>query len=1168
MSEFRPTPWQRAAIEARDGALLVSAGAGSGKTRVLTQRLMSYICDETRPADLDSFLVISFTRAAAGELRGRISTELAARLAKDPGNRRLRRQSALCQRAQIGTIHSFCAALLRENCHLLSLSPDFKIADEERMEAMKTAALERALEKRYDSPEDFPGFTELADTVGAGRDDGRLLKLVLELHAKMQCHARPEQWAREQVALLHAPATDASQTPWGREVLDWAKGLCDYWAGEFDRLMAEMRPVEKISAAYMDSFSVTAGELRELRRLLDIGWDRAAQGREIHFPRLGTLREPPDPELAQRLKARRDACKKAMPALEKALGASSETLLAELSLTAVAMEALLSLTLDFDAAFAKSKRDKALVDYSDLEHLTARLLTREDGSPTELARQLSRRYTEIMVDEYQDVSRVQDAIFRALSREGTNLFMVGDMKQSIYRFRLAEPEIFNEKYLSYADFDGAEPPAPRRVLLRENFRSRREIIDGANAVFSLCMSRALGDMDYDDAAALRTGAEYPGEGRRPRLTLLELPPSGDEETPEKAELEARYAAEEIGRLMSSGMTVGGAGEQRPLEYGDIAILLRSANAVGGIYRRVLAERGIPSSAMQSGGFFSSVEVSTLMSMLAVTDNPHQDIPLIAVLRSPAFGFSADELSAIRAADRKHDLYTALTAAAETQPRCRDFLALLASLRETAPDLSAAELTWELMERLDMLAICSAMEGGEQRRARLMELIELAESYEGTGYRGLHRFVLWLRRLAEKGQEPSAAAGTSAVQIMSIHRSKGLEFPVVLLCDTARQFNRQDSRETVLVHPELGLGPKLTDLERRVEYPTLARNAIRLRLERELLSEEMRLLYVAMTRARERLYISAAMKDPEKRLETLGAALRRPMPPEALRQAASMADWLITACLADGGEHLELERRPAVPEAPETPPPETEEEGHAAPDPAETAELERRLAYRYPHEAAVTLPSKVTATELKGREDGDEDAQSLEPRRDLGFALPDFGRGERPLTGAERGVATHLVLQYMDFSKAAEPGGVRGEIARLGAERFLSPRETEAVDAGAIERLFLSPLGRRILSADELLREFRFSLLWDAERVYPGAGDEELLMQGVVDCCIQEKGELTVIDYKTDRVRTPAEIADRAQHYRGQLAAYAEAMERILKKPVRQCVLYFLAVGEAVTVLEK
>lgn len=1159
MSEFKPTAAQAAAINTRGSAVLVSAGAGSGKTRVLTERLMSYICDGDDPVDVDSFLIITFTRAAAGELKSRISDELAAALARDPGNRRLRRQSALCQKAQIGTIHSFCGALLRENSHLAGLSPDFKIAEEDRAQAMKLSALERTLESRYEKAARYPGFTLLADTVGAGRDDRRLAELVLSLHEKMQCHARPERWAKEQVKLLRSGAIDAAETPWGMEILKRARDSVSYWCGEFDRLMEEMAGEEKISRAYMQSFAGTGDSLRELRRCLDIGWDRAKGCFPIDFPKLGRLVNSPDPALSDRLKSRRTACKKAMEGLEGALYADSATLLHEMAETEPAMSALLELALDFDREYARAKSRAGLVDYSDLEHMTARLLTDENGEPTELAERISRRYTEIMVDEYQDVSRVQDAIFRAVSRGGKNLFMVGDVKQSIYRFRLADPGIFTEKYLGYRDDEKAAPGEARRIMLQENFRSRREVLEGANSVFSLCMSRELGDIDYDGDAKLKCGAAYEGQVQPPELMLLQLPAAGDEEeTPDKTALEARMVGLKIRRLIDGGVKLSSG---RALQYGDVAILLRSVNSVGGIYRRELAKLGVPVTAGQSGGFFSSVEVSAVTSMLAVIDNPHQDIPLIAVLRSPAFGFSPDELSNIRAADKQADFYTALKKYSESDEKSREFVEKLSELRRIAPDMPAAELVWRIIEDFDMLAICSAMNEGRLRRARLMELAELSESFESSGYRGLHCFTLWLKRLAEKGQEPALGAETaSAVQIMSVHKSKGLEFPVVFLCDTARRFNKQDSRDTVLVHPELGLGPKVTDLERRVEYPTLARNAIKLRLERETLSEEMRLLYVALTRAKERLYITAAVKDAEKKLEKAAAAVTIPMAPEQLAQASAPVDWLIWTNIADGGEHLTVSMH------------ESEEEGceEAAPaelaeaDPAAAERLRKNLSFRYPYAQAEELPSKVTATELKGHEEADEDAQSIAPgKRQRSFRMPDFTRKDKPVTGAERGIATHLVLQYMDFSRGGSLAEVKEEIERLRAQRFLSDREAEAVNAEAIVKLFASPLGARMRAAENIRREFKFSLLCGAEEVFGTAAGEQVLLQGVVDCFIEEDGEIVIIDYKTDYIGKKAELSGKAKFYSGQLRAYAGALERICKKPVKECALYFLSAGETV-----
>ena len=1160
MADFKPTASQQLAIDSRGSAILVSAGAGSGKTRVITERLMSRVCHPTQPVDVDSFLVITYTRAAAGELRGRIMEELAGRMAAQPDNRRLRRQSALCSKAQIGTIHSFCAALLRENCHMLSLTPDFKIMDEERASAMKNAALEKTLERRYEQAEDYPGFLALVDSVGAGRDDSRLVKLCLSLHGKMQCHARPEKWAREQIEIMKKPHSDVGETPWGREILENVARQTEYWSAEVDRLIALMAAETRISTAYLPALSDDGEKIRELGRCTALGWDRTRACLPIEFKRLGVLRNSPDPMLSEKIKARRNACKKAMEGVAKSVYADSESLLLQLSAVAPSMEALLELTLDFDREYSRDKRRAGLVDYSDLEHMTAQLLTAEDGSPTELAGQISRRYSEIMVDEYQDVSRVQDAIFSAISRNGENLFFVGDVKQSIYRFRLADPGIFTEKYLSFADAKKPFETVARRIMLQENFRSRREILDCANAVFSLCMSRQLGELDYDEAAALKLGASYADSVPVPELMLLELTEcdSGeDEQSPDKTALEAAMVGQKILSLMSSGIKIQG----RDLNYGDICILMRSANSVGGIYRRELVNMGIPVAAGQSGDFFGSMEVSVMMSMLAVVDNPHQDIPLIAVLRSPAFGFDADQLSAIRAADSHGDFYSALCAAAKENEKCAAFTELVDRLRRIAPDMGCSQLLWEIINRMDMLAVCSAMADGSHRRENLMELVELSERFEATGYRGLHRFVLWLRQLAAKDQQSGRASTGGGVQIMTVHKSKGLEFPVVFLSDTARQFNRQDSKEPVLVHPQLGLGPKITDREKHIEYPSLARNAIRLRAENEMLSEEMRLLYVALTRPRERLFITAAVKNAEELIEKSSAAVTVPMQPQVLAGASAPVNWLIHAALADGQRHLSMNiytpgqsMRGA-------------EQGLETQDEArwDREELERRLSYSYPWPKAQSLPSKLTATEIKGRRERDEDALETLPARKRYFRTPEISRQQRPPKPTERGIATHLVLQYMDFARTGSLAEVEGEIERLREKRYITDREASLADASAILALFESPLGQRMRAADKVHREFKFSVLVDAEQFYPQAEGEKLLLQGVVDCCLEEKGKLIIVDYKTDNVKSPQQLRERAEHYATQLSVYSLALSRIFGMEVSECLLYFLSAGKMLSV---
>ena len=1163
MAEFKPTPSQKLAIEDRGGELLVSAAAGSGKTRVLTERLMRWITEGDAPRSIDNFLIITFSTAAAAELRSRISEELSARAAADPGSKRLRRESALVRRAQIGTIHSFCSALLREYAGRAGIAPDFAIADEDRARELRRLSLETVLEAAYAEAE--PGFIQLADTVGAGTDDRRLESLVLELHGKLQSHARPGDWAARQSELFETGAEDAADTPWGRELLESAADELLWWAGEFDELVRSLAGFEKMGKAYVPSFSETASSLRGAAKRAAEGWDALREALPIAFPRLGSLRGGgEDPELAERAKARREACKKAAKRIEKGFTLPSEQLLRDMRATAPAMRALLKLVGDFDAEYTRRKRRRSLLDFADLEHLAARLLTEPDGSPTETAREVSRRYAEVMVDEYQDVSLVQDMIIRAVSDSGRRLFMVGDVKQSIYRFRLADPTIFLKKYESYADAPQPEG-VPRRVFLRESFRSRGEVVDAVNAVFGCLMSKGLGEMEYDERARLRAGLEYPGVVPVPELVAVPLPGADeDEERPDKIEVEAAYVARMMRRLVETGAKISEGSALRPLGYGDIAVLLRSVNVSGPVWRRVLAREGVPVEAGQSGGFFEAPEVAVILSLLAVIDNPRQDVALISVLRSELFGFTNDELTEIRLMSGEGDFYAALSARAEVSEKARAFLDTLDRLRDFARDSELATLIWEIYESLGCMALCSAMRDGEGRRARLLRLFELARSFETTGWRGLRRFLDWLRSMRERGEEPAFPDedGGGAVRIMSIHRSKGLEFPVVFIGDTARQFNRSDLRGSVLVHPELGLGPKFTDAARGIEYPTLARRAVANRLERELLSEELRLLYVAMTRARERLFITCAMADPQKTMDKLAPAAQEHIPAQALLPMRSMAEWLICAALGTGGRALTLSIGGDEEGVPRRVTPAAQPEPERTGEEASPVDFDALRAWRYPHSGAETLPSKLTATELKSLAEPDAESTELLPRAARTFRRPDIALAARRLTAAERGTATHLALRYLELGALTTPEAAREAIDRLAAAGKLSAREAAAVDAAGLCRFALSPLGRRIAAAPRVLREFPFALLCPAERFFPGAEGEELLLQGVVDCCLIEPDGAVIVDYKTDRI-APEAAPERAKRYAAQLETYAWAVSRITGLAVKAKIVYFLQPGEAV-----
>ena len=1182
------TKSQQAVVEDRGGRVLVSAAAGSGKTRVLVERLFRRVLGEEQ-ADLDDFLIITYTRAAAAELRERIAQELGRRMAEDPGDRHLQRQLLLVYQTDIKTIDSFCTALLRENVHLLDLgeqgglTADFRVLDEGEAELLRQRVLPRVLESFYTGM--TPGQTQLADCFGFGRDDRGLEDLVLELHSKVQSHAYPHRWLEEQRQSWASLPEDGGETEFGRALLTRLARKARHWSDLLTRAGEELRSDNALERAYGPAFASGTAQLEALAEAAETGWDAAA-GRLPDFPRLSPARKCEDPALKEKMQTLWNRCKKESAAFCAILETTGAETGEDLRRSAPAMEALLALCVDFSAAYQQEKLRRNVTDFSDQEHYAVRLLLGEDGRPTPLAVVMSERYLEVMVDEYQDTNQVQNCIFDALARGGRSLFTVGDVKQSIYRFRLADPTIFLEQYRRYPDAAEAEEGEPRRILLSQNFRSRKEVLDAANFIFSAIMSREMGEVEYGEAERLYFGASYlpPREDCLTEFHLL-LPPQDDGEAEKvpAALLEARMAADRIASLLSEGFPVTDedSGELRPCRAEDIVILMRSPGPRLRHYARALMERGIPCATQENEDFFSSMEVAVMCSLLEILDNPRQDVPLIAVLRSPLAGFSPDRLALIRGRHPEGDFYEALAAFGEED--CEEFLTRLADLRSLARDMSVHRLIWRIYNQWNVLGVFGAMSGGGRRRENLVALYEHAKSFESAGYKGLFAFVTHLRRLLESGEQPVTASGASSggVQIMSIHKSKGLEFPIVLLTDLGKRFNRADLQTPVLVHPRLGLGPLYIDLDRRIRYPTIAREAVSGLVSRESRSEEMRVLYVGMTRAKEKLILTASMPAAGRRMKELGALSALPVPAETVDGGRSMAEWILlpllrrweAAPLRDlAGQ--EAEDFSLTEDAlwqvflhKDTPgiclPAGTEAGGNSAADAPALPVNREALDFVYPYAAACTAPTKITATQLKGREKDREIVQeTIQPyvRRD--FSAPRFLSGRRPLTGAERGTATHLVMQHLPLEEDTDVGAV---VEDLAARRFLTREQAEAVDQAAVRRFLASPLASELQKADRVEREFRFSLLMPGEKYFPELdGGEEVLLQGVVDLFAVRDGGVTVVDFKTDYV-TEDTLPEKIAHYRPQLEAYSAALERILELPVKHRILYFFCAGQAVEV---
>ena len=1184
MAKLTLTPQQQAVVENRGGSLLVSAAAGSGKTKVLVERLFRYM--EAEHCNVDDFLIITYTKAAAAELRSKIAAELSKKVAEQPKNKHLKRQMMRVYRADIKTVDAFCTALLRENTHLLSrkdskyaLTPDFRVLDDSDATLIRQRVLDRTLERFY-SELDI-GKELLADTLGAGRDDRALSALVLELYNKLQSHAYPEKWMEESRDVWKNCEIEFDQTPYAHELMLFIRRKAAHWAALLQQGVDRAAEDSALSSGYGEKFLIAMQGFSELAAAS--GWDDAGKIAErIEFPRLTTPKGRKDDPDVTALKQIWESSKDGYKKLEQLLSVSSDEAVEDLAAMAPAMLALLDLTEAFSEAYRTEKLRMNAADFSDQEHFALQLLVREDGTATELGEQISARYTEVLVDEYQDTNEVQNAIFRAVSKQGNNVFCVGDVKQSIYRFRLADPTIFLEKYNRFVSYEEAKDGEERKILLSKNFRSRREVLDAANFIFENILSEEMGEMVYGEEESLHFGAEYYPE-RSDCQTEFHLisahQKSAESENPVKrVKAEARFVAKQIRTLLDRKYPVTDSdGTMRPCRAEDIVILMRAPGSRSAAFAEALAEQEIPCSFEESSEFFHTMEIAVTVSLLEILDNPRQDVPLISVLRSPVFGFTADRLAEIRGKNRKGDIYDAVCA--DSGEDCRAFLEFLQNMRLFSQGMGVHHLVWHLYNELNLLGVFGAMDHGAERRENLIALSQHAEKFESNGYRGLFAFVSHLRKLLDLEQAPATpgASTVGGVQLMSIHKSKGLEFPIVILADLDHSFSRQDFTSPVLVHPALGLGPQCIDLKRRLKYPTLARLAIEEKLCRENLAEEQRILYVAMTRAKEKLILVSSVYSAPGHLKKLAAVASCPALPEAVAAGKSFSDWILLPLLCK--PEAEALRRMAeidveslyhsndsgwkvfVHDSEEFrihPRFRQDEERESVEEPAFDEEI---LGFAYPHMASITASAKVTATQLKGRVLDEEIKEHTSPvSHHQMLKHPRFWQEQHGLTAAEQGTATHVAMQYLDFNDF----DVDRQIAQMVDEKKLSQEQADAIDLRALKRFLESELAETLRSAKEIRREFPFMRLIDAKSLDKNAGEgEQVLLQGVIDCFYEDHDGLVVVDFKTDRVFTEELLRERVESYRMQLETYSKSLEIIFEKPVSRKILYFLSVSRAV-----
>ena len=1162
MADIKFTPDQSRAIDHKEGALLVSAAAGSGKTAVLVERAVRILCREEDPVDADRLLIVTFTRAAAASLRAKLSQRLSAELAKNPGSSHLRRQRMLLQRAAICTIDSYCLQLLQTHFSALDIPADFTTADGPQLAQLRRQALADALESAYGDPD----FCAFADLYGKGRSDAMASRVVEQLHDFLSSMPRPEK-TLERFCTDWEETAPLDDTRWGQALRTEAKRAAQCALELAEQNLEQAQNDEQLESAYLPALTA---DLEAVETLLDVietkGWDELCDvSRSLKYERLKAVRNYTGTVMEQ-VKARRDLLKETLKRLQEKVFICTEAEFEEDRRTAAPLiRALARAEREFDRRFYQAKLEEKMLEFSDVEQLALQLLQNEDGSQTPLALQISERFYEVMVDEYQDTNALQDTLYHCLAKpDGSNLFFVGDLKQSIYRFRQADPTIFQQKLETFGEY-GA--PGDQKLFLDANFRSAPGVIAGVNALFTPLMSRKLGGVDYGAGERLVPGLgdveQYGGYAGGCEVRLVQSEgPAGD----------AEYIARRIRQLMDpkSGFTVRGENGPRAPRYEDFCVLLRSRGAFAD-YAAQMEAQGIPVYVDRAENLLDAPEIRPIVSLLRVLDNPAQDVHLAAVMLSGIGGFTPDELVELRTETRKGSFYGAVMAS--SRPRVQEFGKWLKNLRQLTQSMSADRLMEEIFLRTGCLAAAGAMPDGSARRENLRQFASFVTS---CGRYGLAGVVRAMDAALASGGVPGPEQGQSrpgCVTIMTIHRSKGLEFPVVFAGDLGREFNKEDLRAAAVFHPVLGIGITLR-AGHGGTYTTAPYRAVQSALSQEGLSEEMRVLYVAFTRARDRLVMTMAAKDCEKLLQRFALRLGSGVPdPYLLEHCQSRGDWVMMAALAHPMaqtvcRQLDLQVDPLPPaseknlvdcmeislevdEGLEETEMSVAELPTAQPDKDFAAAVKQRLTWQYPHQQLTQVPAKVSVTAL------------VHDAKDPVLERPSFLYKEG-LTAAERGTALHAFLQHADLAAAAKDP--KGEAERQKKEKLLAPELYEKMDFGKLSRFFDSPLFSRMQKAEKVLREYEFITALPAERAAVDKeadyGDAQVLVQGVADVILEFEDHIELVDYKTDRGKNPEQFV---QAYRPQLLLYAAAIRRRFTKPITRMSLYSFHLSEEIDV---
>lgn len=1250
MVETKWTNEQWEAITDKDCNLLVAAAAGAGKTAVLVERIIQKVTDTNDPLDIDRLLIVTFTNAAATEMRERIARAISAKLEDDPGSQKIQRQLTLLNKASITTIHSFCLEVIRSNFHCIDIDPGFRITDQTEASLMKLEVLSELFEELYEDENENKDFFELLECYGGNKDDQALQNMVLNLYDFIQSSPHPEKWLQGMTELFKpSEQVDFSQTPWGEVLLKSIEielhGLKTLMTKAVEIIQGEIG-LDRYLVVYEEDLSNIETLLRVCSQASSTKWDNLFDELQaLSFNRLPIAAKDIDKDKQESVKSIRDNVKKRLSDIkEKSISLGSKEIYEDLENLYPLMQCLAGLVTDFSHKYKDKKSNKSVVDFNDLEHFCLQILTEQHEQPSTVAVAYRERFAEILVDEYQDSNMVQELIVNLISRERTskpNVFMVGDVKQSIYRFRQAKPELFLFKYNQYSSDKGSPF---RKIMLFKNFRSRPEVVEAINFIFHQIMSEKVGELDYTDKEALNPGAIFKENtnenylvGGAPELHLIQTASreeadyeqetdtdepetrddSGiDEEMLDNIQCEARLVARRIldlKKIDNQGKVMAiidkESKEYREVDYRDIVILLRTTKNWADIFREELTAQGIPVFADTGTGFFKTTEVQVVLSLLQVIDNPLQDIPLLAILRSPIVGLTIDELTELRLINRKIPIYEALQKLVEDSSqlfsKATIFLDNLQRWRDMSLYMSVDKLLWLLYMETGYYGIVGALPVGNQRQANLRILFERARQFEETSYRGLFNFINFVDKLkSNRGDMGSAkilGENDNVVRIMSIHKSKGLEFPVVILAGCGKRFNLQDMNKNILFHQDLGLGPDRVDHSLRLSYPSIPKQAIRQKIKAETLSEEMRILYVALTRAKEKLIITGAVNDVQKALTKWGKCSETDedkLPPYEVLNGLRYVDWLVPAllrhkCCISLREHAGLTKESSQflldhPSVWDTkiwnksdianPQLASDQDGtgfiewldslgeteidkkqidKTEVDKEVSLEVERRLNWEYQFTKFSEVPAKLSVTELKRRLERDfgEDQDMLGGNLSSLIKKPLFIEEKEGLSAAEKGTILHFVMQHLNYRQH----DLESQIEDMIAKDLLTSQQAECIKVDKIQRFLESPLGKRLLAAEKVYREVRFNIEILCSEIYKDIGevegqDETVLLQGIIDCYFEEADGLVLIDYKTDYV--PAgETQSLRGKYKTQIDYYTRALEMLTGKKVKGKYIY-------------